>query len=330
MRQILIMITALAAGLALFCLCGKNKSGGIAVVIGKDTLQLEKIRCLVPGTQSDSVKIRLAIRRCVLAEMAHPGVQHNDSVGNKCARKLTLISGFDYSPDAAALLLDASTAIMAIQRMRPKHTPKDFMVLFDSLFACAGRTLQGSPLSATFGTSERTSMESAGAGTSAGYLAVAAGVSEEMAKTILTFHLQTNGQSAGVAEFIKGLIADNTVRPARDIRAVAPAAVDSSLLALKFRPQESIRDSIAKHLANLQLIYKRQLKLNEMTSGRVWVTFRIDAGSGVTGAAIRSSEITSERFKQLLLEYVRTISFKSIPAAAGSMIVEFPFDFTAE
>ena len=105
---------------------------------------------------------------------------------------------------------------------------------------------------------------------------------------------------------------------------------DNSAAALRYRTQQSIRDSINKHIPNLKQLYKKSLKINPSIAGKVVMTIRVGAGGRVISANIKTSEISNKTFLVPLAVYVRTIRFKPIPEKIGNMTFDFPFEFNPE
>ena len=103
--------------------------------------------------------------------------------------------------------------------------------------------------------------------------------------------------------------------------------VENSALALKFRNQQSINTTVSEHIPNLEVLYKKELKLYPEMSGTVYVTFKVSYAGEVILAEIKSSEIENEKFIVPLLDYVKKIKFKAIPENVGNMTFEFPFEF---
>lgn len=312
----------------LLCSCGRPERPVIVVIAGRDSLTIDKIRSLAPGTESDSVKTCLALRRLSLSRTAPADTRCSDSLAAKLAKRVSLVSGENYPVQAAALLLDAGAAILG--RAGGAGDVKGFEAFLDSIFANAGRTPGGRPWPCGLTAGERAAFEAPGRAGVPGLaraVSLAAGVSQETGAVVASFFPAKGGESSGnAAELIKNLVAT----AARKERTAISTPAPDPTLALKYRPQASIKDSIVKRLPDLELIYKRQLKLTETAGGRVWITFRVGTDGRVIEAAITSSAIAGERFKERLLGFVRTIRFKAIPKAAGEMTFEFPFDFSAE
>lgn len=103
-----------------------------------------------------------------------------------------------------------------------------------------------------------------------------------------------------------------------------------TIRALKFRSQASIRTSIGNHLPNVNLVYKKTLKIHPDVKGTVQVRFCVNPSGKVVSAEVRSSDIRQKDFIADLLHYVRTIRFKTIPEDIGEMTFVFPFEFNVE
>ena len=64
--------------------------------------------------------------------------------------------------------------------------------------------------------------------------------------------------------------------------------------------------------------------------GTVQVCFCVDPSGKVVSAEVRSSDIRQQDFIADLLQYVRTIRFKTIPEDVGEMTFVFPFEFNVD
>ncbi|MBD3344304.1 MAG: TonB family protein [Chitinivibrionales bacterium] len=133
---------------------------------------------------------------------------------------------------------------------------------------------------------------------------------------------------AGVADMIKGLLADRTSQPVKKRTKVVRQKRANSKMALKYRSQNSIKDSINKHIPNLKALYKKQLKTNESISGQIWVNFVVTPDGRVASAAITKSSINNPAFLNSFQNYIKEIRFKKIPGNIGDMRFNFPFEFT--
>lgn len=334
--------------IGLLCLCGKVKK--VEVVYGPDSLNIEKIRAIMaPDTASaDSTRISQTLFRYSLAKMFSKQPAAADSASTKLARRMTLQSGREWSPEAASLLLNAAAALEA--RTRNTKDIASVIAFVDSVSTGinhrsasgnSGKPGKGRPgLKRDFAGLDTLDINNAN-----GFnriIAAVFGVSPEEAATVASFILgdphAKKGPSADINKMVKGILSKQAPSSASMTVAHEFAATQEpereksrdALLALQFRPQESIRDSIAGHLPDLEQIYKKQLKLNDRAGGVVWVVFQVDAEGRVLSATVKSSAIANKQFQQLLEEYVRTIRFKAIPKDMKPMIFEFPFEFKSE
>jgi hypothetical protein len=309
--------------------CLKKERPVSAVILGKDTLSIDRIRILVPDSERDSTAIERAVSRQMLARMVPADRKHGDTVAEKLARKLTLLSGVEYSTASAAVLFDASATLWAA--MRAEGTMAGIAGYIDSTFATFTTSVGGTPFHWSLCEDDRAALEKLDKNKDLDkLLAIVLKVSGECAATLASFvRDDDSSQIAGMNSMIQGLIADTAVRPVPSAR-LKKKTVDNPALALKFRPQESIRDSIGKHLADLQQLYKRQLKTGDYSSGTVWVSFIVGCDGGVIDVRVKKSQIANVPFLERLEKYLKIIAFKPIPKACGNMNFEFPFEFKAE
>jgi hypothetical protein len=317
MRGKLIMRLGCAAVAGLTCLCGKSEKS--VVVVGSDTLKIEKIRAMMPrDTVFDSLTVKQGAFRYSLAKVLPASERQADSAVAKFGRRMTLLSGKEWSSEPAAVLLNAGAGLQA--KLLDAKDVNTALALVDSLAAISGKALSDRDRVAL------QAMDISDAKFSVKLFSLVFGISEEEAATLANFIGKDVRESAGdIDAMVKDLLSAPEVA-ARE----RSAAAENPVLALKFRPQTSIRDSIVKHLPDLQQIYKKHLKMNGAVGGVVWVVFRVDAGGRVMSAAIKSSQIDSKLFLLQLKEYTSSIRFKSIPDRVGSMTFEFPFEFKPE
>jgi hypothetical protein len=319
------------AGMA--CLCGKSEK--TVVVVGSDSLKIEKIRAMMaPDIAPDSIKMKQAVLRYSLANVLAASEKQADSAASKFCRRMTLLSGAEWSPEAAAVLLNAGAGLEA--KIRNAKDIKAVLALVDSLAAISGKRGGGTAFHGLLSASDRAAlatMDITDKKLQIKLFSMIFGISEEQSATLSNFVRQESRERAtNAAAMVKDLLAAPVV--ATKVKSVMVAAertvIENPTLALKFRSQQSIRDSIQKHLPDLQQLYKKQLKTNEMAGGVVWVVFRVDAGGKVLSTAIKSSQIDNRQFLQGLRDYAHTIQFKTIPETVGPMTFEFPFEFKPE
>lgn len=329
MKRPVIVCVVLGIVAATLCMCGKREKA--VAMGGADSLSLAVIRKLMPDAESDSAKIRQVRLRYSLARQVPHRVAGADSAAVKLARRLTLLSGKDWSPEAAAMLLDAGSALAtkaAAARDRQQRS-----ALLDAL-AAAEESPGGKAASLTPDMGGLDTLQVA----DAKFFAEIFTISEEEAATLLNFMKKgpNDKMRKDAGAMVKGLLSapETTRMPAASagdrMITAERVEVENPALALKFRPQESIRESIEKHRADLQQIYKRQLKTNESAGGVVWLVFHVDAGGRVLSVTVKSSAINNRMFLGQLREYAATIRFKAVPTSVGNMTFEFPFEFTSE
>jgi TonB family protein len=329
MKRMVIPGLCLVTAVALLCLCGKREAKKAALVIGGDTLHIEQVRTLVPEALPDSEKMRLVTCRYMLRRTLSAELRAGDSAIAKLFPKLSLVSGLEYTAGAAGLLLDAASALDGV--IKNSDSVAQAMTSIESLAALAeaGKSpCCASPAADRVRIGELAIRDKR---TLAAFCSAYLGISREMAETVVSFiPAARDREMENISAMVQGLIADTANRPRKKVREPAPATADNSVEALRYRTQQSIRDSIGRHIPNLQQMYKRSLKTNTQISGVVWVTFRVNADGGVIWANIKTSQIDNRQFLLRLLEYARTIQFKPIPKTAGNMTFEFPFEFASD
>jgi TonB family protein len=309
--------------------CVKKERPVSVVVLGKDTLSLERIRTFVPDGEGDSTVFGRAVCRLIFARGVPADRNHSDTTLKKLARKLTLLSGVEYSTASAAMLLDASATLRA--EMRTGETMSGVVAAIDSTIASFEASAGGTPIRCSLSEGDRTALKQLDKKKDLDkLLAIVLKVSSECAATLANFVSDNDSsQTAGMQTMIQGLIADTAVRLVSPAKQTRKTAYNTAAV-LKFRPQESIRDSIAKHLPDLQQMYKRQLKTGDYSSGTVWVSFLVDCNGRVIDARIKKSQIANVQFLERLEKYLKIMAFKPVPKECGTMNFEFPFEFKAE
>jgi TonB family protein len=328
---------------AMLCLCGKARPKEQRY--GSDSLSMGKLRALMAPDASldDSVMVRQTLFRYALAKYFSKQPPVVDSVSAKLARRMTLQSGREWSPEAASLLLNAVSALAA--RVRIAKDSAEVIRFVDSVFATSDPVQSGKRPGLKIDFTGLRTRDLRDAEVFKRIVSSVFGVSVEEAATLVSFIGRdlsgtAEAPAANIDKMVRGILTKQTPRSpvvahenvAADsaVRALAEEKSRAALLALKFRPQESIRDSIARHQRVLEGIYKKQLKLNERSGGLVWVVFAVRPDGSVLSAKIKSSAIANRQFQQALEEYVRTIRFKAIPKDMEPMIFEFPFEFKPE
>jgi len=88
----------------------------------------------------------------------------------------------------------------------------------------------------------------------------------------------------------------------------------------------TILDVIRKNIHQVQACYKRALRENPGTGGKVVVSFTIGPDGKVTGARVTYSTVADLTFQGKLLDLIRRWRFPR-PAGGGSIKVSYPFIF---
>jgi TonB family protein len=326
--------------LCLLLFCAKPKTEQKAASAGgQDTLSTQAVLDVRPDAAGDSMRLGIVPLELALAKSGRAmGMGEGDPAAKTLARDLSLRAGQEWSTEAAASLLAASRAIKSV--LDTAHTPSAVKAYLDSLFrvSTGGRAVLAGSLPSTRipanlpGKKSRRDLLPI-------YLKAALGVSDVIAQ-ILADYLDTSGtrtgDSASLRKMVKNLVRDRNQPAAPDLprEAVMKSETletrDNSELALRFRNQQSIQDSIMKHMIVLKAIYKKSLKRNTTMAGTVIIEFRVNAPGKVIAAAVSKSDIRDQEFIDPLLSYMRTIGFRPVPQNVGNMTFEFPFEFSPE
>jgi TonB family protein len=282
----------------------------------------------------DSAAIQRILFQIALARRAAPVRDSGDyrETVEALAEQLTLRAGRHWKPEAAALAYDAARAAAATV-----DSPAIADTAWRALSALADSS--GAILPAP-----RAKIDSALARGDAvdnldALLRTLFAFNATASRLMAEFALQPAADTAvgtdAIEGVVHGLVYDsaaakqpeqrNTDAPAQ--RAIRRAAPDNPARALAHRPQESIMRSIEAHNANLEALYRKQLKINQDMEGVVYVTFRVSPDGTVLSASIKSSDIADPDFLDPFLDYVTTIRFEPIPERVGKMRFDFPFEF---
>jgi hypothetical protein len=345
-KKVLVIIGVCVAGIGLFSCAKKTAIEPQPLVIaGPDTLLLSDIKPLT-GESPSAIDLR---RAALLAILSKRGLTASDSSAFasatvELADAISLETSTAWSPLRAGAAIRAATVIdaMLTAKLSPEKTVDSLNRLYRSIqvpntdvssdsmmpiatdaFGDAGKTI---------GKAQRER---------ALVLAALLNLSPQNGLTVADVALGKNADNSGksVKESIKGLVFDASRQkqkslspdggPAEQIFEKAENP-DNSSLALKFRTQKSITDSIQKHLPNLEALYRKQLKIHQDIRGVVIVGFRISANGKVISADIKKSDIRVKEFLQPFITYMSSIRFLSIPDKVGPMSFDFPFEFSPE
>lgn len=330
MNKLLYVLTITILITVLFCSIKKTEPSRLA--IQNDTISGGRIRELDPVAAPDSVRFRNVGIRLLCKNSV--GRTVDDSIVTPFRERVSLLTGVEWSNDAAALLLNA--ALYREVSIPGNLECSSLRSITDSLNIIVKKMV----LPADYYSFSTIACEQGSALTKTKSTALLLGVSSEIAELIdeflradTTTVALVNGSS--VKQMIKGLFSSSEAMAGKNKgqsgrkRAVTMPR-DNSAETLKYRDQKSIRDSISKHIPNLQQLYKKNLKKSSALYGNVIVTLRVAPQGKVISARIKSTEISDKTFLKPLVAYIKTMRFKPIPAKAGAITFDFPFEFNAE
>jgi TonB family protein len=310
----------------------KDPHSTVVATVGATSLELGAVQEALPdsGEALDSVRREAGVRRVGLALFADsvPGVAVDSQTVAALAVQLTRRSDAPWSVGATQTLLKAALMVQKLQGSDRGALPAAVVATLDSLLVPprskdAAEPSRGSGVDTVSVLGE--------------LLQAQLGLSAELSAVLVEFVGSTAGEvkdSASVAKLIRGLVQDTTAQQARGGAprggAGTLAVKDNSELALKYRPAQSIQDSILRHTPAVMMLYKKQLKQDAALAGVVMVRFRVGADGVVQEVVVARSSLDAPAFITPLLDYLKDIRFAPIPAKIGAMSFEFPFEFTPE
>lgn len=332
------------AGLLVFCAKQQNKVDTHLAVIGTDTLTRSKVLAYVPDTLLDSQQVRrTAVALVATKDSGQDSVVQADA--REFSEQLSLTTSREWSVKGAALLLSAARQIY--RRVDTFTEPAVMCDYLDSLYALVeydgmdslspqARQMIDSLMVLT--DTSYVSYKKAMARLFGHVLFVDTQIAELLSEFVLADKAVTSAPAAKQKDIatIKGLIADSTAasvekkQPVEAKKAKTQAAQDNSRLALKHRDQQSIKDSIAGHIPEIQALYKKHLKVHQDMGGIVYVRFEVNTDGRVRRAGVANSQIQEKDFIDPFLGYVKNIQFKPITGSVGVMTFDFPFEFSPE
>ncbi len=331
-------ITLLYLGAFLFLMVmtcvKKEKKQTEFVVVDSDTIPVEELLKMLPESTLTLKKLGLMItlakdcpQRVDTAAMNEVIVDFTDQLKRE--------SGKEWTNHGARNLYCAAQAIK--NKLNNSKSVQDVQSYLDSLAAKMILSSDSSPVSfsidstAVFADTSQAGKKKQLASLLSSLFCLETNLSNVIVEFISSESVSRNDTTA-VNDLVKGLVFDSAAAAVEKTKKKTKKLVqrDNSALALKFRSQQSIHETIAKHIPILEGIYKKELKRNSNMAGIVYVTFRVDASGEVISAAIKSSQITSKDFLNPFLDYVKKITFKPIPEKVGAMTFDFPFEFKPE
>ncbi len=307
--------------------CQQKSTREQRFITGKgDTLTGPLVAMLDPGQKADSIRYRDVLVRLGLTL----GVENRtpDTLDSLLASQLSMESGVEWSIQAANLIHDA--ALRVREKLESTQNCSTAVAFAESLFQVvnAGNNFPFPRISAHLSTDNKINWIS-------DIFAELFNLDGPTATALAVFtNQQTPAQdSKKLLNNIKGLVFDSTIRSDTTTRRQknrkkpeqSSKVVETDIL--KYRDQNSILESITKHIPEIKSLYKTHLKRNENLSGTVKVSFNLAPDGKVLEVSIAKTDIVDNGFLEPLLKYLKQIEFKSIPAEAGNMRFEFPFEF---
>jgi hypothetical protein len=341
----------LSAGIIFFALfpeCSRNKktSDACAFIIGADTISLVTVNRLVPDSMTLHWKIlRAALELACVATVRNSPSMRPDSqllgqIGRDLAGQLSRLSADQWTPIAGEKLYLAAKHLTIKQRelISSKRIAAYSDSLLSSMVAfcdsAAATDLRARTASA-FNLSD-TSDDSVVLESLFQHLFY---LSKAASRIVREFAFTAESQSTktvDAASAVRGIVSNGSPKTrVKKLRTFAASheitTPKTSREALRFRNERSIKDSIEKHIPDLEALYKKHLKMHQNMEGVVWATFEISPAGEVLSAKIRTTAKMEKEFLLPFQDYlIRLIRFQKIPENLGNMVLEFPFDFSHE
>jgi TonB family protein len=347
-RILVLVMTIAGCGFLTGCTHTGRALDDCLFLVGKDTVSLKLVNRLVPDSLSRPKKLFRAALELACARTSEAGSIDNNKAkkaGGDLARQLSRLSSDTWSEEAGADLYIAAKLLAG--RALLANSITQAIAYADSIFStqvvvrdsCVLCEFRNKKISAAKTAAIQNGVPRQGDPASLEPLFTLLLDLPPPSSRILGEFVSTaeNEPTAAlnVDAVIKGLVFDSA---RQQVKKALPGAVrrlavvpDNSKEALKFRNSVSIKDSIGKHIPDLEALYKKHLKLNQNMEGTVLVTFHINPDGSVLNAQIQTSTITDRNFLIPFRDYVmKKIHFQRIPDNAGAMSVEFPFEFSPE
>lgn len=342
--------TAFFTAMALFAMilsCGQKKNPGAAIlcIIGPDTLSMARADRLVPDSLPRSRKTMRAALELSLVNAMHKKTRLPDSqairrIAADLSEQLSRQTTDAWTTESAWYLYNAVT--MVYGKMRDTPASSMLSAYIDSLFSATvvvrDSMMKKEPLVvpafqeiAAISTGKIDQLDIV----VSRLFFLPSVVSRIVSEFVTTAEVPSNN-AANMQMMVKGLVFDSTRRKKAIFSKTAPASPAIALHgdakeALKYRSQSSIKDSIEKHIPDLEALYKKNLKVHQSLAGTIWVTFQITPDGTITSARIKTSKITEKDFLFPFHNYIlERVRFKPVPEKFGTMAIEFPFEFTPE
>jgi hypothetical protein len=292
-------------------------------ITGKgDTLTGRLVAMLDPGEKADSIRYRNVLVRLGLTIDVENTIP--DSLDSLLAEQLSLESGIEWSIQAANLLYDAANQIR--KKLEKAEDCSTTVAFAESLFQIVNTEKSFSFPEITLNPPDKNRIKWIST-----LFSELFNLDSPTATALAVFTSDEHSQdNQKLQQSIKGLLFDSTsiaenVRNVTSTRKTSPQYNEKNVL--KHRNQGSILDTITSHIPEIRALYKKHLKRNENLKGTVKVTFNLAPTGKVLEVSVAKTDIVDNGFLDPLLNYLKQIDFKSIPAEAGNMKFEFPFEF---
>ncbi|MBN1601250.1 MAG: AgmX/PglI C-terminal domain-containing protein [Chitinispirillaceae bacterium] len=292
-------------------------------ITGKgDTLTGHLVAMLDPGEKADSIRYRNVLVRLGLTIDVENRMP--DSFDSLLADQLSLESGVEWSIQAANLLYDAAHQIRT--KLGQAENCSATVAFAESLFQIVNTEKSYSFPEITVNPPDKNRIR---------WISVLFSelfnLDGPTATALAVFTSEQHSEdNQKLQQSIKGLLFDsssttNTIRKISRTKKAPRQNNEKNML--KLRNQESILDTITRHIPEIRALYKKHLKRNENIRGTIKVTFNLAPTGKVLEVSVAKTDIVDSGFLDPLLNYLKLIKFKSIPAEAGTMKFEFPFEF---
>jgi hypothetical protein len=335
------------AGALLFiatdCTQRKNPQFQCICTVGSDTLTLHRAEQLVPDSSSAPAHARIlrALFECMYAGRIRASASTGTGAQDKqlaldLAQQLSRQNNDAWTPEAAMVLYDAAKYLKS--KAAEGQSMLNMLACSESLFTgtvvfcdtgSKGIIISGKDSLFNVWSTQQTTHSMAE------LLSALLIVPAPTARIVCDFlnSAETSPNTGSDARtMIKGLLFDSSAhRKTETRRAPVPVLKDNSRAVLRYRSQQSIKDSIAVHVPFLESLYKKHLKVHQTMAGTVWVTFQISAQGTVLSARLKTNSITEKDFLVPFQDYlIEKVRFKPVPEEAGPMAFTFPFEFSPE
>ena len=307
--------------------CSKKVNTTQTFIIWNDTLTAIELMTYVPDSTADSLRIQKAIRWISLA-----GNIPSDSgtIYSSLAERLSLQTAGEWTPAKAALIYKAAEKIKKYSENCKNTT--ELKSWAESLFVSSMHNSKSAKIAGKINIDTSICFNKDNESEAKIYASILE-ISKEASDLLADFLSSENSEIGNVNAMIKGLVFSGKKDKVVKINGSAPnikQTIDNSILALKYRDQKSIRDSIEKRSPDIRSLYKKFLKTDDSIEGVVLINFTVNPDGEVTETEIRNSQFKNPEFLKLLKEYTATIHFKAIPDNIGNMKFDFPFEFNSE